>query len=191
MVSKSASSGSKTLRHKPPRPISTWVEVAPMAKPPVAKAHGLRQVAVHEAAMKVWRPARTRSTRSSRRSNPAEDRHPRRHQEGPCRKVLEGRRQGQGHDHVPWPRAVPPELGFRLLQKLAEDVPNSVSSSPRPSRTVATWSWSSGPTEEIHQARGAAPASGRGACGFSADASVIDTDAGGPHRPPKSAVPCC
>ena len=53
---------------------------------------------------------------------PPEDRHPRlRHQEGP-RSASSRRGQGQGDDHVPWPRAVPPELGFRLLQRLAEDV---------------------------------------------------------------------
>ena len=55
---------------------------------------------------------------------PPEDRPARlRHQEGPRRAVPQGRRQGQGDDHVPRPRAVAaPSWAFRLLQRLAEDI---------------------------------------------------------------------
>ena len=89
------------------------VEVAPEARPPVCKLMDYGKFK-YESAQKA------RESRRNQRSDghqgdeaPAEDRHPRlRDQEGPRRALPQGRRQGQGHDHVPRPGAVP--AGARL-----------------------------------------------------------------------------
>ena len=112
-----------------------------MAKPPVAKLMDYGKFK-YEAAMKAREARKNQVNTVIKEIKPgprstSTTTAPRR----PCRAVLEGRGQGQGDDHVPRSRAVATRAGFRLLQKLAEDVVELGSSSRRPSSTDATWSW--------------------------------------------------
>jgi translation initiation factor IF-3 len=115
------------------------VEVAPMARPPVAKLMDYGKFK-YETAQKA-RESRKNQVLTGHQGDeaPPEDRPARlRDQEGSRGPLPQAGRQGQDHHHVPRARAVAPELGFRLLQRLGEDVQTSASSSPRPSRTAAT-----------------------------------------------------
>ena len=118
------------------------VEVAPMARPPVVKLMDYGKFK-YEAALKAREAAAEPGAHRHQGDAAApQDRPARlRDQEGSRRALPQGRRQGQDHHDVPRSEQSRPEMGYRLLQRLAGDVSNSASSSPTPSRTAATWSW--------------------------------------------------
>ena len=84
-----------------------------MAKPPVCKLMDFGKFKYEAAIEGAGSPQEPGQHGHQGDQAPAEDRPARlRHQEGPRRAVPQGRRQGQGDDHVPRARAVPP--GARL-----------------------------------------------------------------------------
>ncbi len=90
------------------------------------QAHGLRQVQVRSGTEGARSPQEPGQHGHQGDQAPPEDRPARlRHQEGPRRALPQGRRQGQGDDHVPRPRAVASRAGFRLLQRLAAGRPRA------------------------------------------------------------------
>ena len=89
------------------------VEVAPMAKPPVAKLMDFGKFK-YEAAMKA-REARKNQVNTVIKEiklRPKIDPHDYGTKKGHVERFLKARRQGQGDDHVPRPRAVPPGAGL-------------------------------------------------------------------------------
>ncbi len=99
------------------------VEVAPMAKPPVCKIMDYGKYK-YETALKEResRKNQQQTVVKEQKLRPKIDPHDYETKKGHVDPLPEGGRQGQGDDHVPRSRAVRPELGFRLLQRLGADV---------------------------------------------------------------------
>ncbi len=77
------------------------------------QAHGLRQVQVRERAEGPGVPPQPAAHHDQGAEAPTEDRQARLRDEARARQALPRRRQqGQGHDHVPWSRAVPARAGL-------------------------------------------------------------------------------
>ena len=116
------------------------VEVAPMAKPPVAKLMDFGKYK-YEAAMKA-REARKNQVNTVIKEiklRPKIDPHDYGTKKGHVERFLTGRRQGQGDDHVPRPRAVAPGTGLPAAAAACRGRHRArVSSSARPSKTAAT-----------------------------------------------------
>ncbi len=89
------------------------VEVAPQARPPVCKLMDFGKFK-YESAIKdrEARKNQAHTVLKEIRLRLKIDPHDYGTKKGPCRALPERGRQGQGHDHVPWPRAVAPGNGL-------------------------------------------------------------------------------